>query len=441
MAPIPDHPPLVFTAPADWTFPTLGSRVVPAGARVDTVVDETSWSTFDTPAGNLRRHGADLSQSADGSWRLRFDGVDTTAPSSRAGVVPAPLRDLLLGMRAGAPLRREAKVDGRRVTRVVVTAEDAVLGEIDDVSQRPAGAEQSRCIEVIAVDAAFGAAVTRRLTRAGAEPVQDKTDAPETVGEAVRRTLAERQRDVIRGDVRLRRGDDAIHSTRVAIRRLRSVLRVVDVFDADRVTLLDAELRWLSVVLGGVRDTDVLREHLVAAVDDLPDEVDRPAVRAAIDAGLDEQAARARAVLGATLRGKRYLTLLAELQQWVDAPPLTDAADKPVKHLAAMAEKATRTMRKRIDAATTTEEVHRARKAAKRARYVGEFAAEVLGGAALRKGADRAKKVQTELGDRQDAVVAGEFVASLIRRTSGLSAPAAFGLGVLWTAERAAAGG
>src|SRR5882757_2429693 len=76
------------------------------------------------------------------------------------------------------------------------------------------------------------------------------------------------------GDTGLRTGSDPIHDTRVAIRRLRSTLRVfAKLFDRAAATELESELKWFAAALGDVRDCQVQRKRFGAALDRLPDEL------------------------------------------------------------------------------------------------------------------------------------------------------------------------
>jgi inorganic triphosphatase YgiF len=57
------------------------------------------------------------------------------------------------------------------------------------------------------------------------------------------------------GDMGLRRGQDPMHDTRVAIRRLRSTIRVFGkLLDRSAAGHLDEELKWFAGLLGEVRD-------------------------------------------------------------------------------------------------------------------------------------------------------------------------------------------
>lgn len=91
-------------------------------------------------------------------------------------------------------------------------------------------------------------------------------------------------------------------------------------------------------------------------------------------------------------------------------PPFTPQADRPaVKVLPPLVRRAHRrleqTTRRIACAPDPDPAVHKARKAAKRARYAAEIAVPVLGGTARRQVA-RMKRLQEILGDHQDSVVA-----------------------------------
>ncbi|MGH8862570.1 MAG: CHAD domain-containing protein, partial [Jatrophihabitantaceae bacterium] len=73
--------------------------------------------------------------------------------------------------------------------------------------------------------------------------------------------------------------------------------------------------------------------------------------------------------------------------------------------------------------------LHRARKAAKRARYVAELSIPALGKPA-RKAAKRWRRAQNVLGSHQDGVIAAAFLRALIADDVD------FTLGVLWAGER-----
>jgi CHAD domain-containing protein len=127
------------------------------------------------------------------------------------------------------------------------------------------------------------------------------------------------------GDTGLRTGSDPIHDTRVAIRRLRSTLRVfAKLFDRAAATELESELKWFGTALGDVRDCQVQRKRLGAAIDRLPEELVLGPVRADIRITLRgiERPARSRVI--DAMDSDRYLAMMAALRGWRTEPPLKE---------------------------------------------------------------------------------------------------------------------
>jgi CHAD domain-containing protein len=245
---------------------------------------------------------------------------------------------------------------------------------------------------------------------------------------------------LVRTDVGLRRGHDAVHEARVATRRYRSVLRELGtVFDAARWAELDAALKEYASALGEVRDRHVLRSHLDDALAQLPPELVLGPVAARIHQLLAAEEAAAMNRLAKQMRTRRHYALLAELRAWREELPVV--RDRPASRVARVLGKAERKVGKRIAAAPAgagrDAALHRARKAAKRGRYVAELARPELGGSAKRA-RRRMKKAQQRLGMRQDSVVAAEFL-----RRAGAAAAAAgengFTFGLLYEREQARA--
>ena len=163
------------------------------------------------------------------------------------------------------------------------------------------------------------------------------------------------------------------------------------------------ELRQLASVLGVARDAEVLAERYERALDDLPDELIRGPVRERlVDGAKRRYAAGLRRSLTA-MRSERYFRLLDALEGLVAAdPPGAESGDEPVEVSIDSAYKRVRKAAKRATNATVDEDhdeaLHRIRKGAKRLRYTA--AATGAG-----KVADRAKSIQSLLGDHQDSVV------------------------------------
>lgn len=88
---------------------------------------------------------------------------------------------------------------------------------------------------------------------------------------------------IVDGDVRLRTGSEPVHDVRVAIRRLRSTLRVfAAVLDDPAATGLDGDLAWFAGLLGDVRDCQVAARRFDAALAELPPELVLGPVRSRI---------------------------------------------------------------------------------------------------------------------------------------------------------------
>jgi CHAD domain-containing protein len=268
--------------------------------------------------------------------------------------------------------------------------------------------------------------------------------------------------------------EDAVHRTRVALRRLRTTVRVfaplLEPTPAER-QRIDDELRWLAGLLGDVRDRNVQRDRFASALDALPPEHVLGPVRARIDDTLSVEQHGAERALTEALGSERYRSLMALLERWQLSPPVrgggsddagqdadqgadrgTDQnTDQAVPTAAAKAAEKTseKTVKKAVKKAVkkvakkaerrlaeacadgSDAELHRARKAAKRARYAAEVLAPAGSG---KKGRKRFKRVQGVLGEHQDAVVAQ---ATLRRIVSGIPAgESGFTLGLLHERER-----
>lgn len=213
-------------------------------------------------------------------------------------------------------------------------------------------------------------------------------------------------------------GVEQIHDTRVAIRRLRSTLRVFGPLMEDRrgAVRLERQLKWYAGLLGDIRDQQLQRARF--------EEIGR---EAGVDVGFlverleAEQAAREKR-LRKGMRSLRFRRLRRRLLDWAAEPHLRPAADTT---LDACAGAAARKVRKRLRRARSDADLHRARKAAKRARYAEELTQH-------RQKAAEFKHLQSVLGDLQDTVVAADTLQRLMGRAKREQA---FALGVLYGRE------
>ncbi|WP_245831444.1 CHAD domain-containing protein [Mycobacterium terramassiliense] len=238
------------------------------------------------------------------------------------------------------------------------------------------------------------------------------------------------------GDSELRGAEnrDTIHDTRVATRRFRSTLRVfAKILDAG-IGDLDRELKWYAGLLGDVRDCQVQGRRFDEALDAMPEELILGPVRSRIRNDLQAIELPARARLSEAMDSDRYHRLQAALRRWRDEPPVDQRLS--AKALRKRARRAQRKADRRLAAALDSGDdvmLHRARKAAKRARYAAEL------GKPLDQGAGRTikhyKRIQGLLGDHQDTVVATEALRQMAVTAGTTVGENGFSYGVLYARE------
>ena len=226
---------------------------------------------------------------------------------------------------------------------------------------------------------------------------------------------------------------------RVATRRLRSTLRIFARYiDPPAAAALDAELSWYADLLGQVRDREVQRDRFAKAVADLPAELVLGPVATTIEQQLlSEQLHKNKQLLKA-MNSRRYLALLREVQRWATTPPFTEFAADKATSLRQAVRAAERKVGKHLEAALAgddDEELHKARKAGKRARYAAELASPVLGGK-VKKRIKRYEQLQDILGDYQDGVIAAALLRGLASGTAARSNENGFTYGLLYAQEQ-----
>lgn len=239
------------------------------------------------------------------------------------------------------------------------------------------------------------------------------------------------------GDAALRRGEDPIHATRVAIRKLRSTLRVfADAFDPGVATRLDEELSWCAGILGHVRDHEVQRARFAQAVANLPGEWVLGPVAADIETTLAAEQRSYRADVNTVLAGDRYAALINALDTLdTEVQPLSR------RKVTSLANKAGKKARTRLKAAIAgeagdDEALHRARKAFKRARYAAELATPLHGKKRSKETIRRYKHVQEVLGEHQDSLVAADSLRRLGAAAGTRPAENGFTYGLLFAQEQ-----
>ena len=212
-----------------------------------------------------------------------------------------------------------------------------------------------------------------------------------------------------------RLGDDpeGVHLMRVAVRRLRSDLRLfrrvlTPIAPAD----LGPELSWLGAELGAVRDADVLWSVVTDRLDRMP-APDRGAARLLLPA-LEDGRRAARADLVQALGSERYSTLLVSLDDLATSPISTAAGRQPARRLMPrLARRAWRRLHSAAEAlgprADDPDQLHHLRILTKRARYAIE-ACDSAGVSGSRKLARRLARLQDHLGELHDLVVARDWL-------------------------------
>ncbi|MBI3386708.1 MAG: CHAD domain-containing protein [Deltaproteobacteria bacterium] len=240
------------------------------------------------------------------------------------------------------------------------------------------------------------------------------------LGDALRQIVALQSQRLRQHDSGTRRGEDpeALHSMRVAVRRLRAAVRIFAVAIPIRQReAFRRELHWLGESLGGVRDLDVqlvaLRTYRASL---------SPAQRgglAWLEPHVRRERTRRRGAMLVALDSRRYAILLTRLERFATGPrgPAQPAAAHDL--LATAGRRILGRGAKRLlqrgnaiaagDHDVTPEDLHALRIRAKRVRYLLEFLRELTGKPGRRL-VKRLIRLQDLLGAHQDAVVATAFL-------------------------------
>ena len=236
---------------------------------------------------------------------------------------------------------------------------------------------------------------------------------------------------------------DSVHQMRVTTRRLRATLRSFGtVIPRPATSELAAELTWLGGLLGEARDGEVLPQHLRASLEQVPVELLNGPVQARVQGHFAPRRASAREQVIEAFGSERYAKLLANLDRLAHDPPPGPQAAAPARDVLPAAvrrayRQADRRMRRARRAPRGQDRdvaLHEARKSARRARYAAEAASPAAGKPA-RTFARQMKKVQSAIGDHQDAVIARQASRDL-GIGAHLAGENAFTYGLLYERER-----
>ncbi|HET6793946.1 MAG TPA: CHAD domain-containing protein, partial [Acidimicrobiales bacterium] len=237
--------------------------------------------------------------------------------------------------------------------------------------------------------------------------------------------------------VRLGGDEEDVHQARVATRRMRADLSTfAPIVDPGWLAAVSADLKELAGLFGAVRDADVLLMRLEEAVARLPEEEDRAAAAGLCDM-LTGQRDEDRTKLLAYMRGPAYVRLVALLRTAAEALPVNPAgvADfHPLELLELRWAKLAKRVRK-LGRPPADDDLHQVRIDAKKARYVAESVAPVVGGRATKLARELAG-LQGVLGDLHDAVVTREWLRQAALKSDPEQAYAAGQLAAMETAAR-----
>lgn len=426
---------LKFSAPADFA---------PDFSGLVEVLDESTFdldATYhDTPALHLREAGWSLRRRSgghDAGWHLKRpaeDGARTEVQAADAASVPDDLRQEVRELAKLAPVVPVARLRTRRTeTTLGRGGEPVALMARDTVRATTAsGEEEWQEVEVELVgngDAALLAELAAVLERAGATPAPHASKVARALGAAepvaalgsdatgrdVLMAWAATQTGVLQAreaDVRTNE-PDAVHKSRVATRRFRSMLKTFrKLFDRTRSDALRAELRWLAEMLGAPRDAEVLAEEFEELLAKLGDQVPAESGERVLR-HLHDQHDRAHQALLEALDSERAAALRTALVDFLLDPPLKGRADRPASEvLPPLRQKAIDEVEAlRALARKHPEELehwHDVRKAAKAVRYATEALQEAL--PELEPEVDVWTDVTEAYGVLQDTAVATDLI-------------------------------
>lgn len=218
------------------------------------------------------------------------------------------------------------------------------------------------------------------------------------------------------GGVLERDDPEFVHQMRVALRRLRTLMRFFPLF-ADRQwrDTLGVDLRWLAALLGTVRDWDVFSTESL------------PALIAADGGGADwngtldaarAQSMAARVELRHALHSARYARLTLGWLEWLGALALPPAEGGDAPSLRRHATKRVRRLFGHLYASPSltsldTAARHQVRIDAKRLRYALEFFASLASRRTRNETIKTLARVQSVLGESNDTMVALQHLEQL----------------------------
>ncbi len=419
------------------------------------VLDATYFDTADL---RLTRAGVSMRWRTDGAWTVKtpVDQVGTilvrhehefAGPSDRP---PAVVQELVLAWTRGAPVAEVARISTqRRRLHLLVHAEPwveidddevmttsamtppATFHEVEIELRHPEGSAQFETIfERIRAAGGRPDAPLPKIVRALCPDALRPPDAPApdrigrdaSLGDLFRWHVATSVRRFVDYDHLVRLGQEprAVHQARIATRRLRTDLKLfAPVLMGSTGENIQIELQWIAELLGGVRDTDVM----VARLSDCAGVIGGPSRRHDITEQLEQTRTERRSTLLDAMASARYTSLLDDLIETVNHPPLHKhrARRRASKHAPDLARRPWKKLQRTVRALPPEpddDQLHDVRKRAKQLRYAVE-AIEPVAGAKVRRLSSRASRLQDILGEHHDAVVAAQWLAETATSAAG----------------------
>ncbi|WGS45667.1 CHAD domain-containing protein [Burkholderia sp. JSH-S8] len=207
-----------------------------------------------------------------------------------------------------------------------------------------------------------------------------------------------------------------IHQMRVALRRLRTLMRFFPRYaTAGWKDTFDADLGWLAALLGTVRDWDVFSTESLPAL--IAADGDGSEWAGTLDAAR-AQCVAARVELRQGLHSARYVRLTIGWLEWLAAFVLPPAADDAAPSLKRHVTKRVRRLFGHLYGAPSlatldTAARHQVRIDAKRLRYALEFFASLASRRTRTETVKTLARVQTVLGEANDTIVALQHLEQL----------------------------
>jgi CHAD domain-containing protein len=437
---------LKFLVDPDFELPSLEST----GAGIFSVVELPSQALsaiyYDTDDLRLARSGLTLRHRTGEvgvqPWTLKLpvNGIDIARDEitydAGPGEPPPGAKELLTAFVRGRSLRPVTQIKTKRLRWSLVGPEGQDLGElVDDRVSVLNGASITQRFREIEVeshdfDETGLKKIANGMRKAGASAPDQLPKALRALGEralappdwfvlppspddpvstAVKASIAAAAKRIISHDPAARTGDpEGVHQMRVAVRRLRSDLRMfAAILDPVWSQELTAELRWLGDVLGPARDADVLIDRLRSDSADLGDAI------GPIFEEMERWRSAAAITLKAGIGDSRYVALLDRLLRDLAEPNVlseaSDACRRVMPRLVAETWRPFAHKARGVNSDSADEELHAVRILAKRTRYAAEAAAQCLGPESAREAvrfAKGAEEIQNILGEHQDAAIA-----------------------------------